>query len=92
MIAKTFVIKKIATMRDKRSFKVDFELANGEWSNFFELSIKKDEAVKDVRERIVNKVKDMVAVKDRENKLMRTIVGKDISLNGADEKDGGKLS
>ena len=80
MKAETFVIKKIQVIRDKRSYKVDFELAGGEWSNFFELTMKKDDTVEGIQKKIVNMVRLMVEAKDMENELMRTIVGKDIAL------------
>lgn len=92
MKAKTFKIKKIVQVKDKRNWLVSFDLENAEWSNFFELSMKKDDKVCDVRQRIIDKVNIMVTDKDRENELMRTIVGKDISLNGVKDdtskKDG----
>ncbi len=87
MKAKTFKIKKIETMRDKRSFQIDFELAEAEWSNYFELPIKDGDTVEDVKTKITNRVKSMIAIKDKENELKDTIVGKNISLNSV-EKGG----
>lgn len=83
MKAKTFVIKKIAVMKDKRSYSVSFELEGCEWSNFFELAMKKDDTPEIIQEKIVARVKLMVEAKDMENELMRTITNKDIPLGDA---------
>lgn len=96
MKAETFKIKKIQVIRDKRSYKVDFELAGGEWSNFFELPIKKEDTINSIETAITRKVKDMVANKDMENELMTTIANKGIPFlvipdtikkDGADKKN-----
>ncbi len=87
MIAKTFKVKKIETMRDKRAFMVEFELENCEWSNFFELTMKKDDTLDKIRTRIIDKVKDMIAIKDSENELKKVLVGQDITLNGNMEQE-----
>lgn len=88
MKAKTFKIRKIQVIRDKRSYKVDFELSGGEWSNYFELTMKKDDTVEVIEKKITARVKLMVEEKDMENELMATIVNKDIAFNGhTDKKD-----
>ncbi len=86
MKAKTFKVKKIDVVRDKRNFLIEFELENGEWSNFFELTMKKDDNMENIKIRVIDKVKDMVAIKDRENELRVKIVGMNFSLN--DTKQG----
>ncbi len=81
MIAETFKIKKIAVMREKRSYNVVFELAGGEWSNDFELPIKKTDTPESIQKAITRKVRDMVEIKDMENELMRTLTGIDIAFD-----------